>query len=153
MICEICGESYVLKNKHGGHPKKRPTCGKQRCQNRWTWLAKHDENKQKKLNAYRKNMLTRPEYVRAINRKANARRRYGVDDRESLLKKHNGVCENCGIKKSRLVIHHIDNNGRRAEMLGEKANNDPQNIMLVCDSCHVSHHVYNKELKKRYSPI
>jgi HNH endonuclease len=152
MKCTICGDDYVLLNKSGGKPKKRTTCRKTSCNNKWTWEAKKEEYKKKKLEAYYKYKATKPGYVEAINKKAKANQRYGVKNRELLIKEKGSACENCGAKK-KLIIHHIDNKGRRAEKDGEEENNHPSNLMVLCHSCHSKHHLHGDEVKRRYSPL
>ncbi len=60
-------------------------------------------------------------------------------------------CELCG-EENDLVFHHKDNKGRNYIDLGLKPNNDPDNIQLLCRSCHGSIHgkqgVEARRLKK-----
>ena len=148
MICEMCGDTYELQNKHGGHPKTRPICGEQRCSNMWTYRARKKYYTEKKREAYFKYKAERYDYIRNINRKAKARQRFGIEDRELFIKEAGGVCTNCGKDKT-LIVHHIDGNGRRSEVV----NNSPDNLMILCQGCHVGHHRWGKPLKRRYSPI
>jgi len=145
MICTICGKSYDLRNKHGGRPKKRQTCGDRGCQNRWTWLAKLAEYRKKKLDAYYKNKEARPEYVRDINRRAKAKQRFGVNSREEILAKYNYQCVSCK-SGDKLVIHHRDNLGRSVEGK-RKPNNAPENLVVLCAACHLGHHKGRLKMK------
>ncbi len=151
MKCKICGVESDLLNKNTGKPKVRPICGTRKCNNKWTWEAKKEEYRKKKLAAYYIYKKEKVGYVEEINRKAKAKQRYGVQNRKAFINTV-GMCENCGEKK-KLLIHHIDNKGRRAEKDGEKVNNNPSNLMVLCPSCHVKHHIKGMKLERRYSPI
>jgi 5-methylcytosine-specific restriction endonuclease McrA len=82
------------------------------------------------------------ERVRAINRKAVARKRFGVSSREEIFARDGHKCLVCG-SAEKLVIHHKDHHGRGKE----KPNNDPQNLMTVCTSCHAAHHFGHRKMK------
>jgi predicted HNH restriction endonuclease len=58
---------------------------------------------------------------------------------------HGGKCENCGSTDS-LAIHHLDNNGRRAENEGRKPNNSADNLVVLCAKCHADYHIRGVEL-------
>jgi len=88
----------------------------------------------------------RSQRLAEINRKAKARQRYGVEDREIILKRFNYACANCGKTPSRPMIHHIDNRGRKVDGIS-KPNNDSKNLMVVCPGCHLAHHRWGHELK------
>lgn len=55
------------------------------------------------------------------------------------MKRANRQCELCG-KAEHLVIHHKDNNGMARIRRKEKPNNDVDNLMIVCKSCHYKVH-------------
>lgn len=51
------------------------------------------------------------------------------------VKKANRKCEKCGSKLN-LAIHHKDGNGRKLLLKGLKPNNNLDNLMVLCRSCH-----------------
>lgn len=83
-----------------------------------------------------------PNRLREINRKAVAKFRFGTD-RTSIIK-NDSECEHCGmgqeehlsIFNSSLNIHHKDGMGRKAQRLGLKPNNSPDNLQILCVRCH-----------------
>jgi hypothetical protein len=81
------------------------------------------------------------ERIRLNNTKAVTRKRFGVDSREEILKKTNFKCGIC-LKKKKLVIHHIDNNGRRVNL----PNNEPDNLIPCCKVCHAKIHLLGQSL-------
>ena len=46
------------------------------------------------------------------------------------------ICEKCGNDKGKICIHHIDEN---------RENNRRDNLKVLCQSCHVSHHYKNNK--------
>lgn len=85
------------------------------------------------------------EHLRQINRKAKSVQRFGVESRDEILKRFKNKCANCD-KKKKLVIHHLDNRGRK--VIGkEKPNNSPENLIAICQGCHVLHHTKGLELQ------
>lgn len=54
--------------------------------------------------------------------------------RESVLKRDNYSCRFCAFKASKFQeVHHFDNNHQ---------NNDPNNLLTVCNLCHQVHHAF-----------
>ncbi len=139
--CVICGDGFV-KSSH----KKRPVCNKTTCQNKWTYRLRLGYYLEKHRAKYWVLKKEKHEYLRAINQKAKTRQRFGVDNRNEFIQSRGGLCQNCGSDRF-LRIHHIDNNGRKAEMVGKKPNNSPQNLVVLCQGCHVSHHRHGMKLK------
>jgi len=146
MKCEICGKEYELQNKHGGHPKVRKVCGSNSCSAKWQYRLKTDWFLERARNQYWNEKQNNYERLHKRNVKAKTRQRFGVDDRLDFIKQLGGKCQNCGSEKG-LVIHHIDNQGRKVQNLGQKPNNELSNLRVICHSCHTLHHVYGKELK------
>jgi len=70
---------------------------------------------------------------------ANQIQRYGFKLCLEVYEKNNRRCDLCGATE-RLAIHHIDNNGRNKVNNGEEANNDLDNLQLLCIKCHGSIH-------------
>lgn len=65
-----------------------------------------------------------------------------------VVKRDNENCRKCGSEK-RLTAHHIDYSGFDIKKGG--ANNEMENLILLCDSCHQKLHVLtNRTLVKRY---
>lgn len=147
MKCEICGNEYQLRNQHGGRKKTRPTCQSNHCDNLWTYRQRIGYYQKRGRKRYWFEKETMYDVLRKRNQKAKQKQRFGVS-REDFIKQRGGKCQNCGSEKF-LRIHHIDNQGRRAQNLGQKPNNDPKNLMVVCQSCHLGHHRWGWELKMK----
>lgn len=98
------------------------------------------------LKNYRKwkSSPNRAKRLQKINKKAKARQRYGTESRVEILKRYNHSCANCNSTK-RLMIHHLDNKGRKVDGI-EKPNNTPKNLVVLCARCHVLHHTRNMKL-------
>ena len=57
--------------------------------------------------------------------------------REEALKRDDYTCQNCGCsEKSKLVVHHLDEQGRNKKI----KNNSLDNLQTLCRSCHVEVH-------------
>ncbi len=67
------------------------------------------------------------------------------DTRYSILNRDHYVCKNCGDGSVRLNIHHIDGSGDWSDW--EKSNNDKDNLITLCSSCHLKLH-YNEKNKR-----
>lgn len=108
------------------------------------WAEYSDQNREYLQEESRKRYWTwkreRYNHLRDINRKAVARKRYGVDDRKAFINSCGGKCEDCGSIYS-LAIHHLDNNGRKAEIEGRTPNNNADNLVVLCAKCHIDHHI------------
>src|SRR5581483_5621804 len=53
--------------------------------------------------------------------------------REQVLKRDGSACRFCGFKAAKFQeVHHVDDN---------HANNDPTNLVTVCNLCHQVHHL------------
>lgn len=117
------------------------------------YYRNHEEQK-KRINRIYHKIVSTPEgrvHMRELQRKAGSRRRNGTESREFFLKKADYKCENVGClgKSKTLHVHHIDNRGRAALEKGKKANNNPENIMVLCNSCHVGHHVWGWKIHRK----
>jgi len=125
--------------------KKRENC-------RRYYYRNHEKQKERVKEGYHKwlNKFGR-EHVKKAQQKASARRRFGIDDREGMLKQAGYNCQNvyCKGRGKTLHIHHVDNEGRRAMQEGRSPNNDPDNLMVICSSCHQAHHRWNHRVQKK----
>jgi 5-methylcytosine-specific restriction endonuclease McrA len=148
MKCVICGDDYPLKNKHGGRKKVRPVCSKYHCNNLWTYRARLEHYRKRGLLQYWHEKKHLYSHLRAKNQKAKARQRFGFSSREEFIRSRGGCCENCG-GTNWLIIHHIDNRGRKVQNRGEKPNNDPNNLMVLCNGCHTRYHRWGHPLKMK----
>jgi hypothetical protein len=149
MKCDICGIDYELRNKHGGGPKIRKTCGSNSCQAKWQYRLKTDWFRARARKQYWNEKKSDYEKLRKRNYKAKSRQRFGVESRKEFIKQRGSSCQNCGDSTKRLLIHHIDNQGRKVQNFGEKPNNLPENLMVLCYACHTRHHRYGLELKMK----
>lgn len=61
---------------------------------------------------------------------------WGRKYRERIRARAKGICEKCGRKRSKLDLHHKD---------FRKDNHNPDNLMVICRSCHKLLHFANSE--------
>lgn len=61
--------------------------------------------------------------------------KYGFKLCLEVYEKYNGQCDTCG-SLEKLSIHHIDGSGRNKEKFGVEANNNLDNLQLLCIRCH-----------------
>lgn len=129
----------------------------------WTkkWREKNRDVINEKRRAYRKR---RPDIVRAENQRRKKKIKKWFDehaewkkayDRERrnrirfggnydlVLERDNRRCVFCGTGE-KLMVHHKDENGRGKE----NPNNDIENLVTVCASCHPRLHVHWTKKKK-----
>lgn len=69
--------------------------------------------------------------------------RYGVKFAVSIYERAGRKCEFCSDNKD-LTIHHLDRIGRNIVDTGGKANNDPENLIVLCRRCHGTIHGYDR---------
>ena len=133
MKCRKCG---LLKNEKG-------VCGPCKSASDKAWREKNKEH----VANYFKKRWQEPERKRS-NRLSKEKSRFGINADEFVKDKS---CNICGVTNTeytknqgrRLDINHVDDNGRKAQRLGQTPNNTPENFMVVCRSCHVSWHNKN----------
>ncbi|MEI6596000.1 MAG: HNH endonuclease [Bacteroidota bacterium] len=53
----------------------------------------------------------------------------------TLYKRDKKTCQNCGATE-KIVIHHIDGKGRHSIKKGVPINNDINNLIILCPTCH-----------------
>jgi len=141
--CVICNQWYVFVDRG----TNKGTCRSNSCRAKRYYRDNEKAQKDRYRNNYfslKKNNYSK---LRAANNKAKWKERYGVD-RNELLEKFNRQCANCGDKARRLIIHHIDNRGRKVEGTS-KPNNHPNNLVVVCHKCHLGHHYRGYKLQIR----
>ena len=118
------------------------------------YYYRNHKAQKKRVNAIYHSMVSTKEgreHMRELQRKAGAKRRYGEFSREQLIEEAKGECENTfckGVSKT-LHIHHIDNEGRAANAENRPSNNSRENLMVLCSSCHVGHHVWFWKIQKK----
>ena len=78
-------------------------------------------------------------HSKMLARKSREGRRFG-GNRQFILKKYGNICQLClcKFKDDKLTIHHKDFIGRGNPL--DKVNNNPNNLMLYCISCHMKIH-------------
>lgn len=79
------------------------------------------------------------------NQKRNRESKHFNDQRDPALQRDQNLCVKCNTSLS-LVVHHLDGKGRGAS----SPNNDIQNLMTLCRSCHINEHreLLNEARKK-----
>lgn len=115
----------------------------------------YEKHRQSRLEQVRKHQAENPMKYRKINRLAVSKMRFGID-RDELIKT-NTTCEHCGLTQEKhktrykvsLNIHHKDGWGRKALKLGKKPNNNPDNLVILCNPCHTIEH-NTKRINREY---
>ena len=136
--CVICGKSYVYIDRG----TNKGTCRSESCRAKRYYRDNREAQKARYKKEYHHNKKHNYAQLRKANQKAVARKRFGVDSRDEILRRFNNQCANCGSTKN-LVIHHIDNQGRKVQ----KPNNLSKNLTVLCRGCHVKHHTKNLQVK------
>jgi len=130
--CVICSRCYVYVERG----TNKGACQSNSCRAK-LYFRNH---RVKQIERYRQEYIYRKKHdhkkLRDWNQKAVSRMRFGVDSREEILERFGNKCANCKSTKS-LVIHHIDNQGRRVKA----PNNARKNLVVLCRSCHFQHHL------------
>jgi 5-methylcytosine-specific restriction endonuclease McrA len=54
----------------------------------------------------------------------------------SIRKRDSYICQECGEKKKRLIVHHKDWHGKQRNVRAADMNNDPSNLITLCVKCH-----------------
>jgi thymidine kinase len=140
---KVCYNAYMNCNKCGLQKDFKNVCRPCKSKADKIWR----KNNKEKVANYFKKRWQEPER-RLANKLYKERNRFGIDAEDYVKDKS---CHDCGItnkhyksiKGRRLDINHIDDNGRRALRLGDNPNNNFENFMVVCRSCHVSWHNKN----------
>jgi hypothetical protein len=68
---------------------------------------------------------------------------YGFDNVLAVYKRDGNKCKYCGETKRKLVLHHEDFMGKSKT---RTPNNNPNNLILLCDRCHFKAH------SKKFAP-
>jgi rubredoxin len=109
---------------------KRKTDGKRnlckKCQ--YAYIKSRGYNFTKTVRKYQKNASQR--YGISVT----SIRKYGVKKALFIFDRDNRKCRVCGTENN-LHIHHLDHTGERIS-----PNNEPENLILVCLSCHGKYH-------------
>jgi len=79
------------------------------------------------------NKIPKP-YNKEHNDRMKDRSRFG-GNRLATIKRDGGCCFMCS-RKDKLVVHHIDGNGRRSKI----QNNNINNLVTMCIGCHFTLH-------------
>lgn len=125
---------------------------------------KYYKNNREKCLKYFSDRLKDPELHKKVlisQTISTSKKRCGFDRTKVILP--NTRCSLCGITQAQhlrkyrkkngqgisLNIHHIDNNGRVAEAMGLKPNNSPDNLMILCSSCHTRQHNFERDYTDR----
>lgn len=142
MKCTHCGSEFEPESKV--HKFCSKNCSnRNKCQR--YYYRKHEEQKKRVLKNYHKRVSTEEGRgnERIINRRAKANQRFGIKDRQEVLGKFNNQCVYCD--KKAVIIHHLDHNGRGKNT----PNNDVENLIACCRSCHAKLHLHNQVLKMK----
>jgi hypothetical protein len=145
MMCSKCktSKARVKGGKYTG------LCHK--CRRAEYYIDHKEEEKrgcQKWYKAHRESEIEKNKEYRKQNRELfdwyhNKDRFNGL--REVVFERDEGMCL-CG-SKYQLSIHHIDGTGY-ASVGSFNSNNDVENLILLCNSCHHKLHHYQKRNKK-----
>jgi hypothetical protein len=153
--CKECKYEYTRQWKKKNRDKVNASCKKWVENNR----DKYNESQRKTYNKY---IEKRREYGRSLWHKLKNRYLPKIKNKRDAFKEEHGIthttawrnggkeqvlkilknatCMSCGTTID-LCIHHNDNRGRYNLKRGMKANNDPNNLTVLCRSCHARHHM------------
>jgi len=165
VICLVCGKEFEakrpypvakycsdecreverarLRNKEENKQKKREWYQRVKERERERsrrWYANHRESEIKKNEQYRK------ENRELFDWYHDKARFNGM--REAILKRDGRKCCICA-KTSSLNIHHIDGSGYASVDDPRMSNNDKENLMTLCSSCHHKLHHWQRKNKKQ----
>ena len=123
---------HVDRTKKDGYTYQCKEC---RLEKQKEWMQKPETKKMRAVQA-REFRATKEggKYSRAIAKKCQNKTRFG-GNRQKVLDAFNNECYHCKTGK-RLCVHHIDCNGRNSK----KPNNEIDNLMVLCTSCHMKLH-------------
>lgn len=109
------------------------------------WNRHKEKERKRKLENYYKLRSTEEgkEKIRETNYRANLKRRFGIKSKDDFLKKFKYKCVYCNNKAT--MIHHLDHNGRG----NKNPNNDENNLVACCRSCHAKLHLLNRKLQMK----
>jgi len=124
MKCITCGKEFE-KKYHGYKSFCSNTCYSRH------WLEKHPDYKQSPKAGEKWRKKIKDHYGLG----AGTILRYGFRLALKIYEKYNRKCSKCGSEND-LTIHHLDNKGRNYVNKGLKANNDEDNLILICRKCH-----------------
>lgn len=150
--CAECQPIVKREQKTAAERRRRERLGdKYREYQRQTY-ANMDPEKRKEIKRqqYQNSINTEAKYekVKERTRLAMAKFRdsslYG-GQREAVFERDNHQCTVCG-KKENLSIHHIDGNGWSSPK--EEKNNDIDNLITLCHSCHARLHRELEQLER-----
>ncbi len=117
-ICVICDETFKFYDSHSNRNLGK-CCGR-KCADKWHSIRMGGTGEPETLYP--------PEFNRV---------------KEKIRARDDWKCRHCGVPQEemlrKLSIHHID---------GDKSNNLPDNLITLCQSCHIRQHVKNtREIK------
>lgn len=138
--CKYCGSPFEPKTHNQIYCQDS-------CRNKYFchkfYYDNHEQQKKRVLkNYYVYKELRYPE-IRKINIKAKEKQRFG-ESSKSIKERFGNKCVFCGSTK-KLYIHHLDKNGRNKET----PNNDVNNKVPCCATCHAKIHLCNYKLKMK----
>lgn len=79
------------------------------------------------------------EYYHSQNGLLRMKERWFGGNYQKRLTLDNFSCVSCG-RKDKLQIHHIDHSGIKSKGTYKKSNNNIENLITMCDSCHSYYH-------------
>jgi hypothetical protein len=135
---------YYLKNKERERENYKKWSEKNKelkKKLRREWYLSHKEYEKEKTMSWIKN---NPKRWREINSKACQMFYFGRM-REEILKRDGNACRKCGSTEN-LNIHHIDGLGKTTPKALK--NNSADNLLTLCETCHISHHHKGKPKKR-----
>ena len=150
--CIICGKEFlsIMSNAR--------LCSK-RCKSQFYWERDKEgarerwrkyyyKEKEYHIERAKKYYSKNKEKVKVWNNKATYKykdkTRYD-GKRKEILSQHNNKCDLCGYV-GKLSIHHIDGVSYWNSI---KANNEPDNLMVLCNSCHTKLHWELRRMKTK----
>ena len=119
-VCKKCKIKECVKS-HRRNPEVYRRINKE-------WADRNPE----KIKSYRENYHYQ---YRHYQHRYKYRHRCGIEIKNLVFARDNNQCQIC-LSSEDLTIHHLDGNGRHNEENGLPVNNEPNNLQVLCRSCH-----------------
>lgn len=128
---QSANKEHLREYNHKRQIASRLPRHKKRCSRCYRWFLPHlrTPTSQRFCSPECRVTAQKPKQLEMSKRWKNKIRFGGV--REEAIKRDGNACKDCGLTIRRLIVHHIDE---------DKSNNDLDNLVTLCQSCHMRRH-------------
>ena len=127
--CEYCLCEFIPKPQ----TPYQKYCSVIPCQRKAALKRKRDSGVNRNSSYFREYKKKNADFIREINDTYHNKVRFG-GNKYVVLERDEYKCTKCGRTKN-IIIHHLDESGNT-----DNPNNDPNNLITLCRSCHMKHH-------------